>query len=244
MLSAKGLFVGYGEILILTDLGLELQTKQIVTVLGRNGVGKTTLIKTLAGLIKVRRGHVTYLDRDITNASPPQRARMGIGYVPQGREIFGKLTVRENLLVGVHARRLPVSAIDEVLEDFPALQPKLKSLGGSLSGGQQQLLALARALVVRPDLLLLDEPSEGIQPSLLDDIYQVLVRAKERDGLSILLVEQNLDFAGSLADRAYVMDHGQIAREVDCNKLLSDSDLEHEYLGADIDNIRARSPVK
>ena len=232
MLSVVDLYAGYGESMVITGVELELEARQIVTVLGRNGIGKTTLIKTLAGLIKAQRGRITFDGQDITGASPPQRARMGIGYVPQGREIFAKLTVRENLLVGVHARSLPASVVDETLAYFPTLRPKLKDLGGSLSGGQQQLLALARALVVKPKLLLLDEPSEGIQPSLLDEIYQLLMRAKQRSGLSILLVEQNLDFAGALADRAFVMDHGRIAREVDRTRLLSDSDLEHEYLGA------------
>ena len=233
MLDVTDLFSGYGESIVITGLELELDTGQIVTVLGRNGIGKTTLVKTLAGLIKAQHGQITFQGLDITNASPPQRARMGIGYVPQGREIFAKLTVRENLLVGVHARRLPVSVMDETLEYFPTLRPKINELGGSLSGGQQQLLALARALVVQPKLLLLDEPSEGIQPSLLDEIYQLLMGAKQRSGLSVLLVEQNLDFAGALADRAFVMDHGRIAREVDRTRLLSDAELEHEYLGAD-----------
>lgn len=244
MLRVTDLFAGYGESMVITGVELELDAQQIVTVLGRNGIGKTTLIKTIAGLIKPQRGRITLEGQDITTASPPQRARMGIGYVPQGREIFAKLTVRENLLVGVHARSLPTSVVDETLEYFPTLQPKLKELGGSLSGGQQQLLALARALVVRPKLLLLDEPSEGIQPSLLDEIYQLLMRAKQRNGLSILLVEQNLDFAGALADRAFVMDHGRIAREVDRTKLLSDSDLEHEYLGADNDVTPSDPPAR
>ena len=134
--------------------------------------------------------------------------------------------------MGVRARRMPLSVVDEVLEDFPVLQPRLKQLGSSLSGGQQQLLALARALVLQPKLLLLDEPSEGIQPSLLDEIHEILMRAKERNGLSILLVEQNLDFAASLADRAFIMDDGCIAREVDRDKLLSDATLVHEFLGS------------
>jgi urea ABC transporter ATP-binding protein UrtE len=235
MLNVTDLVAGYGESMVITGLELEMDAGQIVTVLGRNGIGKTTLVKTLAGLIDAQRGRITFEGQDLTNESPSQRARLGIGYVPQGREIFAKLTVRENLLVGVHASRLPVSLVDETLEHFPTLRPKLKDLGGSLSGGQQQLLALARALVVQPKLLLLDEPSEGIQPSLLDEIYQLLMSAKQRSGLSVLLVEQNLDFAGALADRAFVMDHGRIAREVDRTKLLSDADLEHEYLGADND---------
>ena len=156
---------------------------------------------------------------------------MGMGYVPQGRQIFSKLTVRENLLVGIRANHLPLTVVDEVLEDFPALVPKLDSLGGSLSGGQQQLLALARALALRPKLLLLDEPSEGIQPSLVDQIRDILLRSKEARSLSVLLAEQNLDFAQALADRLYLMDDGRIAREVDRRKLLSDSALEREFLG-------------
>jgi urea ABC transporter ATP-binding protein UrtE len=232
MLRVDDLRAGYGELMVLTGFSITLEPQQIVAVLGRNGIGKTTLVKTLAGLIKTRGGSITFEDQDITNLSPPRRARMGLGYVPQGREIFSKLTVRENLLVGVRAGRLPLSTIDEVLEDFPILRPKLNDLGSSLSGGQQQMLALARALVLRPKLLLLDEPSEGIQPSLLDDIQQHLMQARQRYGLTILLVEQNLDFASSLADRAFVMESGSVAREVDRDKLLSDTALVHEFLGA------------
>ncbi len=232
MLRVDDLRAGYGELMVLTGFGITLESRQIVAVLGRNGIGKTTLVKTLAGLIKTRSGRVILEGQDITNMSPPQRARLGLGYVPQGREIFSKLTVRENLLVGVRARRLPLSTIDEALEDFPILRPKLNDLGSSLSGGQQQLLALARALVLRPKLLLLDEPSEGIQPSLLDEIQQHLMQARQRYGLTILLVEQNLDFASSLADRAFVMESGSVAREVDRDKLLSDATLVDEFLGA------------
>lgn len=233
MLNVDDLHAGYGELMILKGFGIALESQQIVAILGRNGIGKTTLVKTLAGLIKARSGRVILEGQDITNLTPPERARMGMGYVPQGREVFSKLTVRENLLVGVRARKLPLSTIDKTLEDFPTLRPKLNDLGSSLSGGQQQLLALARALILRPKLLLLDEPSEGIQPSLLDEIHEHLVKAKQRDGLSILLVEQNLDFASSLADRVYVMESGSVAREVDRDKLLSDATLVHEFLGAD-----------
>ena len=235
MLKVRELVSGYGELMVLTGFGIELDSQEIVAILGRNGIGKTTLVKTLSGLIQCRSGSITLDGQDITGTSPPQRAHMGIGYVPQGREIFSKLTVKENLLVGVRARRLPVSSVDEILEDFPALRPRLKQLGSSLSGGQQQLLALARALVLQPKFLLLDEPSEGIQPSLLDEIHDILMRAKQRNGLSILLVEQNLDFAASLADRAFVMDDGCIAREVDRDRLLGDPTLVHEFLGSGSD---------
>jgi len=232
LLKIEGLRAGYGEMVVLTGLSLELEQRQIVAVLGRNGIGKTTLMKTLAGLIRPRDGMITLDGQDITRDPASSRARMGMGYVPQGRQIFAKLTVRENLQVGIRANRIPLSAIDETLEDFPALVPTLDSLGGNLSGGQQQLLTLARALVLRPRLLLLDEPSEGIQPSLLDEIQQILLTAKRRRGLSVLLVEQNLDFAEALSDRVYVMDVGCISREVDRAKLLSDSTLEREFLGA------------
>jgi len=232
LLKIEDIRGGYGEMVVLTGVTLALEPRQIVAVLGRNGIGKTTLLKTLAGLIRPRAGSIALDGRDISRDPPSSRARMGMGYVPQGRQIFSKLTVRENLLVGIRANRLPLTAVDEILEDFPALVPKLESLGASLSGGQQQLLALARALVLRPRLLLLDEPSEGIQPSILDEIREILSRSKERTGLSILLVEQNLDFAQALSDRVYVMDNGSISREVDRKKLLSDSTLEREFLGA------------
>ncbi len=231
LLSVDGISSGYGEIVILTDLTLHLQAREVVAVLGRNGIGKTTLMKTLAGLLKTTQGSVTFDGGDITHLQPSSRARLGIGYVPQGRGIFPKLTVLENLLVGVYAGGFSRGLVDEVLEDFPVLRPKLKNLGGSLSGGQQQLLALARALAIRPRLLLLDEPSEGIQPSILDEIHDVLKRAKERHSLSILLIEQNLDFAGTLADRVYLMDTGHISREVDPRKLLDDPALFHEFIG-------------
>jgi len=231
LLKVEGVGAGYGEMSVLRGLGLELAPRQIVVVLGRNGIGKTTLMKTLAGLIQPREGSIALDGRDITRAPPSSRARMGMGYVPQGRQIFSKLTVLENLLVGIRANHLPLTVVDEVLEDFPALVPKLDSLGGSLSGGQQQLLALARALALRPKLLLLDEPSEGIQPSLVDQIRDILLRSKEARSLSVLLAEQNLDFAQALADRLYLMDDGRIAREVDRRKLLSDSALEREFLG-------------
>jgi urea ABC transporter ATP-binding protein UrtE len=232
LLKVEGIRAGYGEMAVLTGVTLELEPSQIVTVLGRNGIGKTTLMKTLAGLIRARVGSIVLEGRDITRDPASARTRMGVGYVPQGRQIFSKLTVLENLLVGVRANRLPLTAVDDVLADFPLLAPKLDSLGASLSGGQQQLLALARALALRPKLLLLDEPSEGIQPSILEEIHEILLKSKERSGLSVLLVEQNLDFAQGLSDRVYVMDDGYISREVDRERLLGDAALEHEFLGA------------
>ncbi len=232
LLRVEGLSSGYDEIVILTDLTLNLGVGEVVAVLGRNGIGKTTLMKTLAGLLNTRRGTVVFDSREIADIPASSRAELGIGYVPQGRLIFPKLTVLENLLVGVYAAGLSRSLVDEVLEYLPTLRPKLKIPGASLSGGQQQLLALGRALVTHPKLLLLDEPSEGIQPSILDEIHDVLVKAKRERDLAILLVEQNLDFAGALADRAYLLDSGRISREIDPAKLVDDHSLFPEFIGA------------
>ncbi|MCD6680014.1 MAG: ABC transporter ATP-binding protein [Burkholderiaceae bacterium] len=201
-------------------------------MLGPNGVGKTTLMRTLAGSLPVQRGSLQFDQRDVTVVASHQRARAGIGYVPQGRGIFPQLTVRENMLVGLYATRQPLALLDETLREFPALQRKLGDAGGSLSGGQQQQLALARALVIQPRLLLLDEPSEGIQPSVLDEISDILLRFKRARNLSVLLVEQNLDFAASLADRAYMMDVGRISRQLESGELSDDTALQREFLGA------------
>lgn len=231
-LVVDNLWSGYGSIAILQGVQLVVGEGEIVAVLGPNGVGKTTLMRTLAGSLPVQRGSVHFDGRDVTAVAAHLRARAGIGYVPQGRGIFPQLTVRENLLVGLYATRQPLERLDETLHEFPALQRKLGDAGGSLSGGQQQQLALARALVIQPRLLLLDEPSEGIQPSVLDEISDILLRFKRARNLSVLLVEQNLDFAASLADRAYMMDVGRISRQLESAELSDDTALQREFLGA------------
>lgn len=231
-LVVDNLWSGYGSIAILQGVDLRVDEGEIVAVLGPNGVGKTTLMRTLAGSLPVQRGSLQFDQRDVTVVASHQRARAGIGYVPQGRGIFPQLTVRENMLVGLYATRQPLALLDETLREFPALQRKLGDAGGSLSGGQQQQLALARALVIQPRLLLLDEPSEGIQPSVLDEISDILLRFKRARNLSVLLVEQNLDFAASLADRAYMMDVGRISRQLESGELSDDTALQREFLGA------------
>lgn len=232
-LTVEGLWSGYGAIAILQGIDLSVGDGEIVAVLGPNGVGKTTLMKTLAGSLPVKQGKILFQDGDITSTPAHIRAKLGIGYVPQGRGIFPQLTVRENLLVGAYAMKYPENNVEEVLTDFPSLKPKLKDLGGSLSGGQQQQLALARALVIRPKLLLLDEPSEGIQPSILEEISETLLGIKRSKGLAVLLVEQNLDFASSMADRAYLMDIGRISRQLAIEELSDDVALQREFLGAE-----------
>jgi urea transport system ATP-binding protein len=215
MLAVNGVDVFYGESRILAHLSLAVGSGQVVCVMGRNGVGKTTLLKTIMGVLQPRDGTIKLGDQDITRLAPYERARLGIGYVPQGRDIFPGLTVRENLIIGARRSQPTTASMDYVLSLFPALGAVLAKRGGDLSGGQQQQLAIARALIADPTLLLLDEPTEGIQPSIVEEIAEALGRIKAEGRRSILLVEQYLEFARSISDRFYVMEKGWIALEGD-----------------------------
>jgi urea transport system ATP-binding protein len=195
--------------------------------MGRNGVGKTTLLKAIVGLLAPGGGTIEFKGADVTHLPPYARARLGLGYVPQGRDIFPMLTVRENLLLGARRAQPPAEALDYVLSLFPALDALLRRRGGDLSGGQQQQLALARVLIADPSLLLLDEPTEGIQPSIVEQIADVLERIKREGRRSILLVEQYLEFAWSIGDRFYVMDKSGIALESDRASLRLDDVTTH-----------------
>jgi urea transport system ATP-binding protein len=215
MLAVDGIDVYYGESQVLTHISLTVGDGEVVCVMGRNGVGKTTLLKTIMGVLVPRRGRVTFQGRDITQQPPYERARLGIGYVPQGREIFPALTVRDNLVLGGRRKQPSREAVEYVLSLFPALTQMLTRRGGDLSGGQQQQLAIARALMADPALLLLDEPTEGIQPSIVQEIADVLERLRKEGRRSILLVEQYLEFAREICDRFSVMDKGGVALEGD-----------------------------
>ena len=215
MLAVNAIDVFYGESQILTQLSLALGTGQVVCVMGRNGVGKTTLLKTIMGLLVPRQGTILFDGHEIGHLTPYERARRGIGYVPQGREIFPSLSVRENLVLGARRKRPTPESLDYVLSLFPALSQMLGKRGGDLSGGQQQQLAIARALISDPKLLLLDEPTEGIQPSIVQEIAAVLQQIKGERTRSILLVEQYLEFARSICDHFYVMEKGVVALEGD-----------------------------
>ena len=213
MLQASGLNVYYGESHILRDVDLSVPAGQMVCLIGRNGVGKTTLLKTIMGLLKPRTGTITLAGESITSKSPDKRAKLGIGYVPQGREIIPRLTVKENLLLGLEARPSGRKGNEEVPEEifslFPVLKSMLSRMGGDLSGGQQQQLAIARALMGKPKLLVLDEPTEGIQPSIILEIEAAVRRIVQSTGISVLLVEQHLHFVRQ-ADRYYAMQKGGI----------------------------------
>ena len=214
MLSIENLNVYYGQSHILRQVSLQVPTGQIVCLMGRNGAGKTTLLKGIMGLLPVRSGRVIFQGKDITRRNTHERVRMGIGYVPQGREIFPQLSVGENLRLGLEARKDKQQTIpEEVFRLFPVLKTMLQRQGGVLSGGQQQQLAIARALVGEPQLLLLDEPTEGIQPSIILEIEEVIAHLKAEGKIAILLVEQYIEFAERLADRYYIMDKGTIVAQ-------------------------------
>jgi urea transport system ATP-binding protein len=214
MLSVQQLESGYGESIVLRDISIEVKPGQVVCLMGRNGVGKTTLCKSIMGILKARNGDVTYNDETITKLAPYQRAKKGIGYVPQGRDIFGQLSVKENLILGLEAARDGRKEVPaEAIEKFPILPEFYHRRGGDLSGGQQQQLAFARALASSPDLLILDEPTEGIQPSIVQDIQDVIRGIKKQGNTAILLVEQSIDFVKSVADYYYVIDKGTVVAQ-------------------------------
>jgi len=213
MLNVKTINQYYGGSHILRDVSLQARAGQVTVILGRNGVGKTTLLKSLMGLVPIKSGSIELDGRAIQQWTPYQRARAGIGFVPQGREIFARLTVEDNLRMGLAYRPAGTPIPGELFELFPVLRQMLNRRGGDLSGGQQQQLAIARALAAGPKLLVLDEPTEGIQPSIIKDIGRVIRMLAARGDMAIVLVEQYYDFARELADRYLVMERGEVIAE-------------------------------
>ena len=212
MLTISNLNQYYGGSHILRDVSFEIPKGACSTILGRNGVGKTTLLKCLVGLVPVRSGSLTFNGVDITALPPYERARLGVGFVPQGREIFPRLTVEENLLMGLATKSGSAKVPGRIFEMFPVLKDMLHRRGGDLSGGQQQQLAIGRALASDPKLLILDEPTEGIQPSIIKDIGNVIASLAKGGEMAILLVEQYYDFAQNLADHYVVMSRGEVVK--------------------------------
>jgi urea transport system ATP-binding protein len=214
MLEVENLDVYYGQSHILRNVHLDIPQGSMVCLIGRNGVGKTTLLKSIIGLLSAKKGRITLTGKDLTQAPPDERSKNGIAYVPQGREIFSGLSVYENLLLGLEATRKKQVDISSRMETiyglFPVLKTMAKRRGGDLSGGQQQQLAIGRALMSEPKLLLLDEPTEGIQPSIVQEIEETLGRINREQGLTILFVEQNLEFVRRLAQQFHVMEKGRL----------------------------------
>ncbi|APW41903.1 urea ABC transporter ATP-binding subunit UrtE [Rhodoferax saidenbachensis] len=210
MLSIKNINQYYGGSHILRDVSLEAEIGKVTVILGRNGVGKTTLLKSMMGLVPIKSGSIELDGKPIQKLTPYERARMGLGFVPQGREIFARLTVEENLRMGLAYKSAGMQIPTELFDLFPVLKQMLNRRGGDLSGGQQQQLAIARALAAGPKILILDEPTEGIQPSIIKDIGRVIRMLADRGNMAIVLVEQYYDFAQELADQYVVMERGAV----------------------------------
>jgi urea transport system ATP-binding protein len=236
MLDVHGIHQFYGESHTLWDSHLTVPDAGCTCLMGRNGVGKTTLLKSIMGILPVRSGRIRLGDLDLTDRRPEMRARLGIGYVPQGREIFSQMTVEENLRVGLPARagreaspdkRTQDGVFERVFELFPVLKKMLGRRGGDLSGGQQQQLAIGRALMVAPKLLILDEPTEGIQPNVVHDIGDVIMRLNREDGIAVLLVEQKLPFARRVARDFCMMDRGRTVAEGPMDELSNELVRQH-----------------
>lgn len=228
-LEIANLNAGYDGTPILRDVSVSVDDGEIVGIVGRNGVGKTTLLKTIMGLLDPESGSVQYNGEELTGTAANERAQRSIGYVPQGRDVFPGLTVEENLLVGETVGGDDETRYEQVYDYFPILEERSGQDAGTMSGGQQQMLAIARALVGGPDLLLVDEPSEGVQPSIVQSITEDLKRINEEFGTTILFVEQNLSVIQELADRCYAIDHGTIVDEITGDAVSDQENLE-EYL--------------
>jgi branched-chain amino acid transport system ATP-binding protein len=230
MLSVEEIHTYYGDSHILQGVSLKINGGEAVALLGRNGVGKTTTINSIIGFTPPRRGRISFRSQDITRWPSHRIARLGLGLVPQGRGIFPTLTVRENMTLANRNAQNGGWTLERVLETFPSLQNRLKNLGSQLSGGEQQMLAIARALMTNPDLLLLDEPSEGLAPLIVAEIERI-VRQLQAENLSILLVEQNLSFALGVADRVYVLNKGRTVFEGTPADLQAQEEIMRHYLG-------------
>ena len=230
MLELQGLSAGYGRAQVLRDLSLTVQGGEILCLLGRNGAGKTTTMKAVMGLLPLMSGKVL-LDGVETSALPPHQVpKQGLGYIPQGRRLFGELTVAQNLEVGLMARNAGAEVREQVLDLFPRLRERLKQRAQTLSGGEQQMLATARALCLSPKALLLDEPTEGLQPSMIDAIRQVIVQMRDQ-GVAVLLVEQRVDAVLSVADRVAFLENGRLAQVMPASDLRADHAVIDRYLG-------------
>ena len=229
MLRIDGLHAGYGHVEVLWDVGLEVGENEIVALVGSNGAGKTTLLRALSGMIRPTAGDVRFDGRSIAGLRPERMVELGIAHVPEGRRLFAGLTVRENLLVGAYARGGRAD-VERAVELFPRLGERLRQLAGSLSGGEQQMCAVARGLMSRPRLLMIDELSLGLAPKLVETILDRLVGIRD-DGTAILLVEQDVDAALRVADRGYVLENGRIVAAARSSELLADERVREAYLG-------------
>ena len=243
ILQVRNIETFYGPIQAIRGVSLDVPAGQIVTVLGANGAGKTTILKTICGVMDPQKGTVTFEGREIQKNNPDRIMRMGISHVPEGREVFPFLTVHENLMMGAFTRRDADGVrrdLELVYDYFPRLKERLYQPAGSLSGGEQQMLAISRALMARPKVMLLDEPSLGLSPKLVKDIFEIIVRVNREQGTTILLVEQNANVALHTAHFGYVLEVGRIVMEDTCPRLLEKEDIKEFYLGIKEQGVRGK----
>ncbi len=240
MLRIKNVESGYGRLRVLKKVTMHIGAGEIVTIIGANGAGKTSLLKTISGLLPARSGEIVFEARDIGRLPPEKIVFLGCSLVPEGRQVFGPMTVRENILLGAYPQfrknggRAVRDDIERVYGIFPRLKERERQLAGTLSGGEQQMLAIARALMARPKLIMMDEPSMGLAPLVMKDIFSVVGRLRE-EGNTVLLVEQNAKAALGVADRGYVLETGRIIMQGTAEELLSNRDVQRAYLGRDLD---------
>ncbi|MDG2407040.1 MAG: ABC transporter ATP-binding protein [Paracoccaceae bacterium] len=230
MLEVQGIDAGYDNVQVLKDLSLLVHAGEILCLLGRNGAGKTTILKSIMGLVRVRTGHIWLEEVDLQLLPAYEVPRYGIGYIPQGRRLFTEMTVAENLQIGLMARAQGAEVLDEVLDMFPRLRERLDQRAETLSGGEQQMLATARALCLKPKVLLLDEPTEGLQPSMISLIRNAIVALKKQN-VAIILVEQRVEAVIQIADRVMFVENGRNVLETTPTALQTDKDLLHRYIG-------------
>ncbi len=233
MLKVKDLNVYYDAIHALKDVSFEVSEGEIVTLIGANGAGKTSILHTVSGLIRAKSGKVLFMDQEIQSVEAHEILKMGLAQVPEGRRIFAQMTVMENLEMGAYARKDRsniASGMERVYQSFPRLKERRKQLAGTLSGGEQQMLAMGRAMMSLPKLMMMDEPSMGLSPILVEEIFSI-IREINKSGTTVLLVEQNAHMALSIADRAYVMETGRIVKSGEARALLDDEDVKKAYLG-------------
>jgi branched-chain amino acid transport system ATP-binding protein len=241
LLSVSNVETSYGPIMALRGVSFTVPAGAIVTILGANGAGKTTILKTVSGVMDPQKGSVTLAGRPIHGLDPDRVARLGLSHVPEGREVFPFLTVRENLRMGAYTRRDAdgmARDLEMVTEYFPVLAARAAQYAGSLSGGEQQMLAIARALMARPKVMLLDEPSLGLAPKLVKDIFEIIRRINRERGVTVLVVEQNANIALHTADYGYVLELGRIVMEDTCARLLDKDDIREFYLGLKESSVR------
>ncbi|MEL0072056.1 MAG: ABC transporter ATP-binding protein [Rhodobiaceae bacterium] len=243
MLSIRNLETFYGPVMAIRGVSLDVMQGQIVAILGSNGAGKTTVLKTISGAMEPQKGSIVYNGQDITGHEPDRVARAGIGHVPEGREVFPFLSVQENLEMGAFSRRDRTAIAEDlemVFDYFPDLRKSAKNEAAYLSGGQQQMLAIGRALMMRPHMMLLDEPSLGLSPKLVGEIFDIIRRLNSEQQMTILLVEQNAHMALQLADFGYVLEVGRVVMEGDRQRLLDSRDIQEFYLGRKEESARGK----